>query len=338
MEALWSVEDDWKGPMKLQTTSGHVSESSKAKDREDLPGRTKVEPGDLGCEADTSSAPWSIERVLKKPTKLRNTSEHVNKCSKRRTRKYSPGRAQVELGDPSSEADTSRASGRAEETREKSKKLQNVSEQVRERSEQRIEQDSPKRAQSGRAEPSREAGMTDDSQSHQERPRSFRNQHVNETNAPCRRNGPGGHLGEPEASRGVEGVRHCGKVVDGAEHNGIRPSSRGNEHKLETNAPCRAVEPGDHIGDREASREVKGNWSRESDGDGVGYHGRRDGKDGATSGARRDSKRVETRPLAGDKGQSQQVERDITTDVPEASTPPPNDPKRPVELPNPPRR
>ena len=49
-------------------------------------------------------------------------------------------------------------------------------------------------------------------------------------------------------------------------------------------------------------------------------------------------KQVETRLLAGDKGQYQQVERDITTDVPETSTPPPNDPKRPIELPNPPRR
>ena len=143
--------------MKLRTMLGRVSESSKTKGREDLPGRTKVEPGNPGCEADVSSVPWSIERVLKKPTKLRNMSECVSKCLKRRTRKYSPGRAQVELGDPSSEADTSRASGRAEETREKSKKLQNASEQVQERSEQRIQHDSPKRAQSGRAEPSRAA-------------------------------------------------------------------------------------------------------------------------------------------------------------------------------------
>ena len=101
------------------------------------------------------------------------------------------------------------------------------------------------------------------------------------------------------------------------------------------NAPCREVKPGDHIGEPKASRDVEGDWSRESDGDGVGYNGRQDGKDGATSGARCDSQRVETRLLAGDKGQSQQVERDITADVPEVSTPPPNDPKQPVELPNP---
>ena len=139
-------------------------------------------------------------------------------------------------------------------------------------------------------------------------------------------------------TRGVEGVRDRGTVVDGARHDGIRPSSDGSERRVETNTPCREVEPGDHIGDPKASRDVEGDWSRESDGDGVGYNGRRDGKDGATSSARCDSKRVETRLLAGDKGQYQQVERDITTDVPETSTPPPNDPKRPIERLNPPCR
>ena len=88
------------------------------------------------------------------------------------------------------------------------------------------------------------------------------------------------------------------------------------------------------MGKLKASRDVKDDWSRKSDGDGVGYNGRRDGKDGATSGAHHNSQRVETRPLAGDKGQSQQVECDITTDVPEVSTPPPNDPKRSIKLPN----
>ena len=92
------------------------------------------------------------------------------------------------------------------------------------------------------------------------------------------------------------------------------------------------------MGELKAPRDVEGDWSHESDGYGIGYHGRRDGKDGATSGTHLNSQRVETRLLAGDKGQSQQVEHDITTDVPEASTPPPNDPKRPVELLNPPCR
>ena len=47
------------------------------------------------------------------------------------------------------------------------------------------------------------------------------------------------------------------------------------------------------MGEPKTSRDVEGNWSRESDGDGVGYNGRRDGKDGATSSAHRNLKRVE---------------------------------------------
>ena len=145
-------------------------------------------------------------------------------------------------------------------------------------------------------------------------------------------------MGELERSRGVEGVRDRGTVVDNAEHDQTCPRADGSERIVKTNTPCRRDRPGGHMGEPKAPRDVKGDWSRESDGDGIGYNGGRDGKDGATSSARCDSQRVETRPLAGDKGQFQQVEHDITTDVPEASTPPPNDPKRPVELLNPPRR
>ena len=83
---------DRKWSMKLQTMSGHVSESSRTGGRGDLPGRMKVEPGDPGCEADVSSAPWSIKRVLKRLQKLSNTSERKHKCSKQRSRKDSPGR------------------------------------------------------------------------------------------------------------------------------------------------------------------------------------------------------------------------------------------------------
>jgi hypothetical protein len=57
------------------------------------------------------------------------------------------------------------------------------------------------------------------------------------------------------------------------------------------------------MGEPKASRDVEGDWSHESDGDGVGYKGRRDGKDGATSSVRCGSKQAKTRLLAGDKGQ-----------------------------------
>ena len=91
------------------------------------------------------------------------------------------------------------------------------------------------------------------------------------------------------------------------------------------------------MGKPKALRDVEGDWSHKSNGDSVRYNGRQDGKDGATSGACRNSQQVEIRLLAGDnlKGQFQQVKCDITTDIPEASTPPPNNPKQPVELLNP---
>ena len=248
--------DNRKWPMKLRTTSGRVSKRSKTKGQKYLPGRTKAKPGDPGCEADALSAPWSIEKILKKPMKLRNMSEHVSKCLKRRIRRYSPGRAQVKLGNPSSEADASRVSGRAEETREKPTKLHNTSVQVRERSKERTQQNSPSRPGEEPEEPDDEAVIPGDPQNNPEPPRSVSDERVNRTNAPCRRNGPGGHLGEPEASRGVEGVQDRGMVVDDAKHDGMCPSSHGNECEVETNTPCREVEPEHHIGEPKASRAI----------------------------------------------------------------------------------
>ena len=182
-----------------------------------------------GCKADASSVPWSIERVLKRLKKLVNTLDRVKKQSERRTRRYSPGGAQVELGDLHGKADTSQASGRAEETREKPTKLRNASVQVHERSKRRRRRNSPSRPGEEPDKPGGETATPDGHQSDPERPRSVSDKRVDRTNAPCRRNGPSGHLGEPEASRGVEGVRDRKMVVDGAEHNGICPSSRRNE-------------------------------------------------------------------------------------------------------------
>ena len=162
-------------------------------------------------------------------------SEQIRQHPKGRTRRYSPGWAQVEPGDPSSEADASRASGRAEETREKPTKLHNASVQVRERSKERTRQNSPSRPGEEPEEPDDEAVIPGDLQNDPEHPRSVSNKRVDRTNAPCRRNGPGGHLGEPEASRGVEGVWDRETVVDGAKHDGMCPSSRGNERKVEMN-------------------------------------------------------------------------------------------------------
>ena len=96
-------------------------------------------------------------------------------------------------------------------------------------------------------------------------------------------------MGELERSRGVEGIRDCGMVVDNAEHDQTCPRADRSERIIKTNTPCRRNRPGGHMGELKAPRDVEGDWSRESDGYGIGYHGRRDGKDGATSGTRRNS-------------------------------------------------
>ena len=87
-------------------------------------------------------------------------------------------------------------------------------------------------------------------------------------------------------SRGVEGIQDCGTVVDGAKHDGVCLRSDGNTRGIVPNPPCQEVEPGDHIGEPRVSRDIEGDWSHKSDGDGIRYNGRRDGKDGATSGTR----------------------------------------------------
>ena len=96
-------QDDRKRPMKLQTTSGCVNERSKAKGCEDSPMAGRVEQNDPGGKADASGMPEDDEDDWDMPTKLRNTSEHVNESSKRRSRKYSPCRPGGEPDEPGAE-------------------------------------------------------------------------------------------------------------------------------------------------------------------------------------------------------------------------------------------
>ena len=60
--------------------------------------------------------------------------------------------------------------------------------------------------------------------------------------------------------------------------------------------------------------------------------------DGATSGARRDSKRVETDPLAEDKARQHEWRKRMRSDVPRSSTPPPEHPRPLTDYVDPPRR
>jgi hypothetical protein len=81
-----------------------------------------------------------------------------------------------------------------------------------------------------------------------------------------------------------------------------------------------------------------GDWRRQSDGDGNQMDGRRRDTDGRANSTWQDSKRVKTQLLVGDKGQHQRFTRNEIADIPEPSTPLPNDPKRPIDKPNPLRR
>jgi hypothetical protein len=230
------------------------------------------------------------------------------------------------------------ASGRVEDDWKQPKNLRNASEHERKRSKRRSREDSPDKARGDPDRPDGETAVPGDFQRYRERPRNVRNQPADETDAPHRDNPPGGHRGEWEMLGVIEGNPDRGNVVDLAEHDGICPSSDENERRVETNASCRGNHPGGRIGEPKASRDVEGDWSRESDGDGVGYHGERGEMDGVTSGARGDSKRVDPRPLADREGQHQRFTRNETAHVPELSTPPTNDPKRPTEYVDPPRR
>ena len=112
----------------------------------------------------------------------------------------------VDPGDPGHDADASAASGSIEDVQKKSMKLQNMLEQVHKRLKERTRQNSPSSPGEEPKEPGSEMAISDGLQNDPEHPRSISNKHVDEMNTPCRRNGLGGHLGEPEALRDVEGI------------------------------------------------------------------------------------------------------------------------------------
>ena len=92
------------------------------------------------------------------------------------------------------------------------------------------------------------------------------------------------------------------------------------------------------MGELVTSKGVEGDWGRQNDGEGVGHSGKGCRMGGATSSARRDSKRVETDPLATEKEGQHERRKRTTSDVPRPSTPPPIHPIHPTEHVDPPRR
>ena len=104
-------EDSPVPPAPPDELANQVYKPLNVKFEEEWSGDTNHDAGLTRNEMDTSGAPGRDRDDRKQPMKLQTTSERINESSKRRTRKYSPGRAQVELGDPCGEADASRASG-----------------------------------------------------------------------------------------------------------------------------------------------------------------------------------------------------------------------------------
>ena len=145
-------------------------------------------------------------------------------------------------------------------------------------------------------------------------------------------------MGKPKASKGVEGDSDSANVVDHAGYDGIHPRSRENERVNEMSVPCQDRGPGGHMGELVTSRGVEGDWRCRNDGQGIGYDGKACRMDGTTSGARRDSKRVKTDPLAIEKEGQHERRKRTTSDVPRPSTPLPIHPRRPTEPVDPPRR
>jgi hypothetical protein len=186
-------------------------------------------------------------------------------------------------------------------------------------------------------DPGGEADAPGDPESDPQGPRGGSNDDRGDTNAPGRATGPGGHLELQGESRGAEVDWERRKVVERAEYDRIRPSSDGNSRGVDANTLCRDKAPGGDPGERNDSGEVEDDRERQSDGNGDHRGWRRGDKDGATSAARRDSKRVETDALAGYQTDQHNQRQRTARNVPGPSTPPPDDHRRPTYHPNPPR-
>ena len=225
-----------------------------------------------------------------------------------------------------------------EDARNVAKKLRKALKCVRERSERKGPEDSPRRAPDEPEDLGGETDVPSVTQSYQEGPRSVRNEHVDGTKAPSRDTGPGGRLEVQGSSKDVEGNPDCAKVVEDAVYDGKRPKSVRNERDVDTKALRRVRGPGGHLVEEVRLGDIEDDRERQSDGDGDEMDGIRLGMDAATSGASGESRRLDTRPLAEtDSSQHERRERG-TAHVPRPSTPPTIDHRHPTDHPNPPRR
>ena len=110
--------------------------------------------------------------------------------------------------------------------------------------------------------------------------------------------GPGGRLGEQEASRVVEGNPDHAKVVSHTKYDGGHTRTEENECIIKMNMQHQENQPGGHSSKQVEPGVVKGDLKRRNDGIGVAHDGNRCREDGAMSSAHRESKQLKTRLLA----------------------------------------
>ena len=294
--------------------------------------------GPTSDDADVTGVSRGVEDAGRLPRKLWGASLQAQEHSRPMEEENSPEGAQSDPNDPEDSADTSAAAWAFEDVVKRPKKLREASERVSERSEDDSEKYSPGRPGEEPDEPDGETVVPGDVHSTREGPIGVTSDVGGGMNAPSRDTCPGGHRGEDASSRGVEGVRDRANVVDRAGYDGKNPRSEENERDGGTDARTRETGPLGHRGEQVELGGDEGDLERQSCGDGDDTDGRRGIKDGATSGTRRDSKRVETGQLAEDETSQHEQRERKAAHVPRPSTPPNIDPRRPIDHPNPPRR
>ena len=289
-------------------------------------------------EADALGVPGHTEDSRNVPKKARNASEHERESSEQDEEKNSPDGAKIDPSDPRDEADASPVQRTVEDVGRSLKNLHNALKCVRKHSEPKEEMNSPSRPQEEPYDPGGETAIPGGIHNVQERPEGVRNERVDGTDAPSRDTDPGRDLELQGESEVIEGDPDRAIVVDSAEYDGTHPRSDGSTRVVETNAPCRDNRLGGHIGERGGPGDAEGDWERLSDGEGIEMDRTGCQMDGATSGARCESKRLESHSLAVERVSQHERRNRTTDDAPRPSTPLPNDPKRPMDHPNPPRR
>ena len=279
------------------------------------------EVGRTGGDTDGSGVSEGDGDPRNRPKTAQSASERERERLEGRSPDDSPEGGRNDRGDPSGEAHASGASGRIEDVWKWPRKLRKASKRVSEHSERRTRVDSPRSAKESE-DPGGETVAPGGVQSVQEGPRKVRDERVNETNAPSRVIGPGRHLDVQGDSEVVEGNPDRAKVVEGAGNDGKQPRTEGDQRYVETNAPGRDGGPGGHIGESVESGEVEGDRERQSDGDGIEMDREWCWTDSATSGARRDSRRVGLQPLAEVRSSRQERRQRTMAHAPRPSTPP----------------